>query len=192
MKYAVHMMESELGIAPKIAGNISALLPIGTILITPIIGIYLDTKGKGALLMIVGSILLTLVHLTFALAPLTVNLSIFAIIVLGISFSLIPAAMWPSVPKIIEERYLGSAFAIIFWIQNIGLTLIPMLIGYVLQKTNPGIHERFIAGDPTAIFDYTIPMLIFAFLGLLAIVFAFLLKKDDKKMNYGLDRPNRV
>lgn len=192
LKYAVNMMENRLGIEPDVAGNISALLPVGTIILTPLIGYFLDTRGKGATMMIFGAVLLTVAHLTFALAPLNIALAITSIFVLGIAFSLVPASMWPSVPKIVEERYLGSAYALIFWIQNIGLTLIPMLIGYVLQKVNPGIQERVANGDPTAIYDYKIPMLIFASLGLLAILFGFLLKKEDKRMNYGLEQPNKA
>jgi MFS family permease len=191
LKYAVNMMENRLGIEPNVAGNISALLPVGTIILTPLIGYFLDTRGKGATMMIFGAVLLTVAHLTFALAPLNIALAITAIVVLGIAFSLVPASMWPSVPKIVEERYLGSAYALIFWIQNIGLTLIPMLIGYVLQVTNPGVQERLASGDTTAIYDYKIPMLVFAFLGVLAIVFGFLLKKEDKRMGYGLELPNK-
>jgi hypothetical protein len=99
--------------------------------------------------------------------------------------------MWPSVPKIVEERYLGSAYALIFWIQNIGLLTIPMLIGIILEMVNPGIAERVAKGDPTAIYNYTVPMLIFASLGVLAIFFGWLLIQEDKKKSYGLDMPNK-
>jgi len=183
LKYAVNMMQNKLGVSPSVGGMISGLLPVGTILLTPIVGHFLDRRGKGATLMIFGAALLTLAHLTYALVPVNLPIAVVAIIVLGIAFSLIPAAMWPSVPKIVEERYLGSAYALVFWIQNIGLMFFPWLIGVVLEAVNPGVseHQR----------DYTVPMLIFAGLGACAIVFAFLLKAEDKRMKYGLELPNK-
>lgn len=191
LKYAVNMMQNKLGVTAEVGGYISALLPIGTILLTPIIGHFLDTRGKGATIMIFGSVLLTLAHLTFAIVPLNIVIAVIAIIVLGIAFSLIPASMWPSVPKIVEERYLGSAYALVFFIQNIGLMFFPWLIGVVLEAVNPGVAERVKAGDATAIYDYTVPMLVFAALGLSAILLAFLLLREDKRKNYGLETPNK-
>jgi Na+/melibiose symporter-like transporter len=191
LKYAVHMMQSKLGVDAHIAGKISGLLPVGTILLTPIIGYFLDKKGKGATMMIFGAALLTLAHLTFALVPLTMGIAILAIIVLGIAFSLVPASMWPSVPKIVEERYLGSAYAMVFWIQNIGLMFFPWLIGVVIEAVNPGITEKIQNGDITAIYNYTVPMLVFAGLGVAAIFLAFLLKREDRLKGYGLDAPNK-
>jgi len=191
LKYAVNMMQNKLGIENTIAGYISGLLPVGTIILTPIVGNFLDKKGKGATMMIFGAILLTLAHLTFALIPLNMAFSIVAIVVLGIAFSLVPASMWPSVPKIVEERYLGSAYALVFWIQNIGLWFIPWLIGVVLKAVNPGVAERIQEGDTTAIYNYTVPMLIFAGLGMVAILLGYLLKMEDKRKSYGLDLPNK-
>lgn len=191
LKYAVNMMENKLGIATETGGMISGLLPVGTIILTPLIGYFLDTKGKGATMMIYGAILLTLAHLTFALAPLTVFLAIVAILVIGVAFSLVPASLWPSVPKIVEDRYLGSSYAIIFWIQNIGLWSIPVLIGVVLNAVNPGVADRIASGDTTAIYDYTVPMLIFSSLGFLAIIFGFMLRNLDRKKGFGLDLPNK-
>ena len=190
LKYAVNMMQNKLGVSADVGGFISGLLPVGTILLTPIFGYYLDTKGKGASIMILGATLLTLAHLTFAIIPINIVLAVIAIIVLGISFSLIPASMWPSVPKIVEERYLGSAYALVFWIQNIGLLLIPWLIGVILEAVNPGVTERMQAGDATAVYDYTVPMLVFTGLGASAIVLAFLLRREDKIKGFGLELPN--
>ena len=167
------------------------MLPVGTIILTPIIGNYLDRKGKGATLMIFGAALLTLAHLTFALVPLNMFLAILAIVVLGVAFSLVPASMWPSVPKIVEDRYLGSAYALVFWIQNIGLMFIPWLIGKVLVAVNPGIAERIQAGETGLTYDYTVPMLIFAGLGILAIFLGYMLKREDAKKKYGLELPNK-
>lgn len=191
LKYAVNMMENKLGVSGEVGGYISGLLPVGTILLTPLIGYFLDTRGKGATLMIYGAALLTLAHLTFAIAPVSVALAIVAIVILGIAFSLVPASMWPSVPKIVEERYLGSAYALVFWIQNIGLMFIPWLIGVVLKAMNPGVAERVQQGDPTAVYDYTVPMLIFTGLGLTAVLLGYLLKIEDKRKGYGLELPNK-
>jgi hypothetical protein len=191
LKYAVNMMQNKLGVSPSVGGMISGLLPVGTILLTPIVGHFLDKRGKGATLMIFGAALLTLAHLTFALVPLNTFIAVAAIIVLGIAFSLIPAAMWPSVPKIVEERYLGSAYALVFWIQNIGLMFFPWLIGVVLEAVNPGVAEQVKAGNPQATYHYTVPMLVFAGLGACAIAFAFLLKHEDRRKQYGLELPNK-
>jgi hypothetical protein len=191
LKYAVNMMQNRLGVSPEIGGNISALLPVGTIILTPLFGYLVDTKGKGATFMILGAVLLTVAHLTFALVPLTMGIAILAIMVLGVSFSLVPASMWPSVPKLVEERYLGSAYALIFFIQNLGLMFFPWLIGVVLNAVNPGISERLATGDTSAIYNYTVPMLVFAALGVSAILLGFLLKIYDKKAGCGLELPNK-
>lgn len=128
-------------------------------------------------------------HLIFALYPLSGESSGFvvayaAIVILGISFSLVPAALWPSVPKLVEERYLGSAYSVIFWIQNIGLWAFPIIIGKVLIWTNPGVTA---AGGE---YDYTAPMLIFAGLGVFALLLGLWLKREDKIKHYGLEQPN--
>lgn len=190
LKYAVNMMENKLGISSTLGGYISGLLPVGTIILTPLIGYFLDTKGKGATMMIYGAGLLALAHLTFAFAPLNVALAVVAIVVLGIAFSLVPASMWPSVPKIVEDRYLGSAYALVFWIQNIGLMFFPWLIGVVLKAVNPGVSEKIMAGE-AATYDYTIPMAIFAALGITAMLLGYLLKLEDRRKGYGLEKPNR-
>jgi MFS family permease len=141
--------------------------------------------------MIYGAILLTLAHLTFAFMPNNIAIAVIAIIVLGIAFSLVPASMWPSLPKIVEERYLGSAYALVFWIQNICLMFFPWLIGNVIELVNPGVTEAIQKGDITAVYDFTVPMLIFSCLGVAAIFLAFLLLKEDKRKHYGLELPNK-
>jgi MFS family permease len=140
--------------------------------------------------MIIGSILIILVHFLFAI-PLfnSYFFAIFLILILGIGFSLVPSAMWPSVPKIIPERQLGTAYALIFWVQNIGLWGVPFLIGWVLDKycvTGKVVVE----GSSVTTYNYTLPMLIFMTFGIIALVFAFLLKAEDKKKGYGLELPN--
>lgn len=190
LKYAVNMMQNKLGISGTAGGYIAGLLPVGTILLTPLFGYILDTKGKGASIMILGALLMVIAHLVFALAPLTQALAIMAIIILGIAFSLVPASMWPSVPKIVEDRYLGSAYALVFWIQNIGLMFFPWFVGMVLKWTNPGVAENIAKGINDT-YDYTYPMLVFAALGICAILLGFLLKMEDKKKGYGLELPNK-
>ena len=191
LKYAVNMMQNKLGISAEAGGNIAALLPVGTIILTPVVGHFLDTKGKGATIMIFGAGLMTIAHLIFAFAPLNMAMAILAIVILGIAFSLVPASMWPSVPKIVEERYLGSAYALVFLIQNLGLMAVPMVIGLVRDKANPGVAERMAAGDPTAVYSYTIPMMIFAGLGVCAMFLGWLLVREDKAKGYGLEKANK-
>ena len=190
LKYAVNMMQNKLGVSGTTAGYIAGLLPVGTILLTPLVGTFLDRKGKGATLMIFGALLMVTAHLIFAIAPVSKGLAIFAIVILGVAFSLVPASMWPSVPKIVEDRYLGSAYALVFWIQNIGLMFFPWFVGVVLKWANPGVSDRIAAGDLTATYNYTVPMLVFAALGICAIGLGFLLKMEDKRKNYGLEIPN--
>jgi MFS family permease len=288
--YATDLMINKYNVAPKLAGLIPSLLPFGTILLTPFFGGIYDKKGKGATIMILGSLILILVHGVLALPFLNHWLvAAIMVIVLGIGFSLVPSAMWPSVPKIIPEKQLGTAYAVIFWIQNIGLMSIPLLLGFVLDSTNPDVapnkhivkvavekaftenmpkdvftqkeikesieevtkktvdsivqyakyepidnsqldtaqikndlHIALVnnlenidyslekeqlkkqiiqAGEYTAYqivadnklnlrYDYQADMLIFVTLALLSLIFAFLLKAEDKKKGYGLELPN--
>jgi MFS family permease len=192
LKYASDLMVNKFGVRESLAGLIPALLPFGTMILTPTFGNLYDRKGKGASIMILGACLLILVHFFFAVPFLNNWLfAILLIIVLGIGFSLVPSAMWPSVPKIIPEKQLGTAYAMIFWVQNWGLMGVPALIGWVLDKwciIDPARVENGIHIPPT--YNYTIPMLIFMSLGILALLFAFLLKAEDKKKGYGLQLPN--
>ena len=186
-KFAANMLENRLNISNEAASDIFSWFPIGAMLLTPLLGAFLDHKGKGATMLIIGSVLMCCCHLVFALVPVehfTPFIAYSAIIVLGISFSLVPAALWPSVPKLVANRYLGSAYSVIFWIQNIGLMAFPILIGWSLQITNVGVT------DPKG-YNYTVPMLIFAALGVLAFILAILLKAEDKKKGYGVELPNK-
>lgn len=137
-------------------------------------------------MLILGALLMIVCHLTFAfIVPATqsVLITLAAIIILGISFSLVPAALWPSVPKLIDKKLLGSAYALIFWIQNIGLYAFPMIIGSVLHACNPNVT------DPLK-YDYTVPMLVFVGLGVIAFLLGLYLKVIDKQGGYGLEEPN--
>lgn len=192
-KFATDMLASKLNLDIKDAAAYFSYFPIGAMILTPFIGLFLDRKGLGASMMLYGAILLTVSHLIFALVPtdvFNVPIAIMTIVILGTAFSLVPASMWPSVPKIVEERYLGSAYGSIFWIQNIGLMLVPVLIGWSITASNPGVAEQIIAKVPGAKYDYMIPELIFAGFGVAAIILSFVLKFVDKKKGYGLDIPN--
>jgi MFS family permease len=180
-----------MGYMRQSAESIFAVFPLLAVLITPILGSYVDHKGKAATMLILGSLLLIFCHLTFAFVlPLFkgsavggVAIAYITILVLGSSFSLVPASLWPSVPKLVDAKVIGSAYALIFWIQNIGLWLFPLLIGKVLDKTNPGVT------DPTQ-FDYTAPLVMLACLGVAALLLGFVLKVVDKKKGLGLEEPN--
>ena len=190
LKYAADLMVNKFGVEQSLAGAIPALLPFGNILLTPLFGGIYDKKGKGASIMILGSLILIFVHAMFSL-PIINNwiIAIVLILLLGIGFSLVPSAMWPSVPKIIPEKQLGTAYALIFWVQNWGLMGVPALIGWVLDKyciTGQTVRE----GLTVNTYNYTLPMAIFTCFGVLAVIFAFLLKAEDKKKGYGLEEPN--
>ncbi|MCH5222468.1 MAG: MFS transporter [Muribaculaceae bacterium] len=185
-KYAINMLQCNLGITAQDAGFVFFVFPLGAAAVTPLLGNFLDKKGKGATMLIFGAILMIICHLTFALVlPATQSTIIAygAIILLGISFSLVPASLWPSVPKLVDNKLLGSAYAVIFWIQNIGLYAFPMIIGAVLTATNPGVENPM---D----YNYTVPMLVFASLGVLALILGVTLKALDAKNHYGLELPN--
>ncbi|HQB48488.1 MAG TPA: MFS transporter, partial [Bacteroidales bacterium] len=193
-KFATDMLSSKLDISIKEAAAIFSYFPIGAMILTPFIGAFLDKKGLGASMMLYGAILLTVSHLIFALVPASAfnhTIAYTTIVILGLAFSLVPASMWPSIPKIVEERFLGSAYGLTFWIQNIGLLLVPILIGWSIVVANPGIKELIDAGDTTVKYNYMVPELIFAGFGVLAIIMSLVLKSVDKKKGFGLDLPNK-
>lgn len=180
-----------MGYMRQSAESIFAVFPLLAVLITPILGSYVDHKGKAASMLVLGSLLLIACHLTFAFilpafkgnAIGGIVIAYVTILVLGSSFSLVPASLWPSVPKLVDAKVIGSAYALIFWIQNIGLWLFPLLIGKVLTSTNPGVE------DPTKL-DYTWPLVMLACLGIAALILGLVLKVVDKKKGIGLEEPN--
>ena len=180
LKFATKLMVVKYGIDKDLAGLIPAMLPFGTIFLTPFFGSIYDKYGKGATLMLAGSILLTIVHVTFALPINNWILAIAVMIVLGIAFGLVPSAMWPSVPKIIPMKLLGTAYALIFYIQNIGLSMVPMWIGSVNEANT----------DASGFIDYTESMTLFAGFGVFAIIISLMIIALDKKNGYGLQKPN--
>lgn len=182
LKFATKLMVIKYGVAEDIAGTIPSMLPYGTIVLTPLFGYVYDKVGKGATLMIIGSVLLTVVHAVFALPEVNaVAVAIVMMVLLGIAFGLVPSAMWPSVPKIIPMQLLGTAYAMIFYIQNIGLSMVPIWIGKINQANTD---------EATGLIDYTQTMTTFAGFGVVAIVIAVLLLIEDKKKGYGLQEAN--
>ena len=196
-RYGANMLQCNLdGISAEAASNIFRWFPIGAAVITPFLGNFLDRKGKGATMLIGGAMLLICCHLIFAFVlPETKSalLAYSTIVLLGISFALVPAALWPSVPKIIDEKVLGSAYCLIFWVQNIGLCFVPKLIGSLLTSTNednPAVVAAKAANADFIPYDYTVPLVVFAGFGVLALLIALDLKAVDKKRGYGLEEPN--
>lgn len=176
-RYAPNYVQETLNVSAETAARLFSVFPILAMVLTPFLGAFLDYKGHGATMLIIGAAIMTCCHLGFAfLLPAfpVVWLAVTLILILGVSFSLVPAALWPSVPKIIDANILGSAYCLIFWIQNIGLCLVPLLIGETLDATG----------------GYFVPMLIFSSFGLLAIFFGIWLKVLNSKHNYGLEEPN--
>ncbi|WP_338335755.1 MFS transporter [Marseilla massiliensis] len=192
-----------MGYMRQSAETVFAVFPLLAVGITPILGNYVDHKGKAASMLVVGSLLLIACHLTFAfILPMFkgnavggIIVAYVTILVLGASFSLVPAALWPSVPKLVDAKIIGSAYALIFWIQNIGLWLFPLLIGKVLDQTNPqlvsDLKNGLISPEEAAMsYDYTVPLVMLACLGVAALILGFVLKIVDKKYGYRLEEPN--
>ena len=176
-RYATNFLEVTLNIPTTEAADLFRWFPILAMVLTPFLGAFLDNKGKGATMLMLGAIIMIACHLSFAfLLPAfpSKGLALLLIVVLGVSFSLVPAALWPSVPKIIDPVILGSAYSLIFWIQNVGLCFVPLIIGNALKATG----------------GYVVPMIIFASFGIIAFFMSFLLKVEDKKKGYGLELPN--
>lgn len=176
-RYATNFLEVTLQIPTVEAADLIRWFPILAMLLTPALGSFLDYKGKGASMLMLGALIMIACHLSFAfLLPLYPQkwFALLIVIILGVSFSLVPAALWPSVPKIIDPVVLGSAYSLIFWIQNIGLFFVPLMIGKVLAATG----------------GYTLPMILFALFGVLAFIFSLWLKVEDKRKGYGLEKPN--
>jgi len=192
--------------------KVTSLIPLGTILFTPIFGSIVDKKGKAATLMILGSLLLIFAHLSLSVFN-SVMLGYFGLLALGIAFSLVPAAMWPSVAKIVAENRLGTAYATMFTIQNYGLAAFFWGIGKVLNMVNPAIVAQIQTTRDTLIeqgvsmqeiparidalkltgeippYNYTYPILMLVGLGIISIFLAYQLKRADKRQGYGLEMP---
>ena len=177
-RFATNFLEETLQISNAEAAGLFKWFPILAMVLTPFLGAFIDYKGKGASMMLLGAIIMTVCHCVFAFvlpAYPSKMLALVTILVLGVSFSLVPASMWPSVPKIIDEKVLGSAYCLIFWVQNVGLCLVPLLIGKLRVATN----------------GYLVPMIVFASFGVLAFFLSLALKVEDRRKGYGLELPNK-
>ena len=179
LDFATKLMISKYDVNAELAGMIPAILPFTSIVLTPLFGAWCDKKGRSATMMVVGSVMLTIVLIVFAMPGNSSWLAVTLMCVLGIAFSLLPAALWPAVPKIVPMKQLGTSYSIIYYIQNIGLMLIPVLIGKVLERDTVGEQV-----------DYTHSLVIFAIIGLGAIITAGLLLWMDRRRHYGLEKPN--
>jgi len=199
IKFATGLMVRKFGVSEEYAGLIPSMLPYGTMLLTPVFGRVYDKKGKGATIMIIGSFLILAAHLILAVPVFSQwGIAVFAVLVIGFGFSLVPSAMWPSVPKVIPYRQLGTAYALIFYIQNlVALMFMPWFVGMVLNRfgTTKAMEEQLVDGAKKMVevahYNYMLPELIFAACGVLAVIVAFSLKGADKKHGYGLELPNQ-
>ena len=185
LKYAPDFIYHKYGISRETAGLVASFLPFGTVVFTPLFGLFVDKIGKSASMMIYGSVMLIIIHLLFGLTGFNPYV---LMILLGIAFSLVPAAMWPSVAKIVPEARIGTAYGAMFSLQNLGLFAVPILAGTILDSTNPGVTPEMI--EAGAQLNYTPTILMFVIFGVLGVIFAFLLKWDDKHSGYGLELPS--
>ena len=179
LDFATKLMISKYGVEAELAGAIPSILPYTSIVLTPLFGAWFDNKGRGATMMVIGSVLLTITLFVFAMPLNSSWIAVTLMCVLGIAFSLLPAALWPAVPKIVPMKQLGTSYSIIYYIQNIGLMLIPVLIGKVLERNTVGEQV-----------DYTHSLVIFGIIGVGAIIASSLLLWTDRKRHYGLESPN--
>ena len=189
-RYATNFLESTLEIPTAEAANIFRWFPILAMILTPLLGSFIDYKGKGASMLLYGALIMIICHLSYAFLLPLYPTKIFALlitVILGVSFSLVPAALWPSVPKVIDGKILGSAYSLIFWVQNVGLCFVPKIIGNVLNATNPGVAEarsaamaEGLTGAQLPAYDYTVPMMIFASFGVVAFILGLWLKHEEK------------
>jgi len=175
--FAPDFLLNKFGMTYEASGQISSLLPLGTLLFTPLFGFLIDRYGKAASAMIIGSLVLLMVHLTFTFTTLTPHIPM---ILLGVAFSLVPAAMWPSMVRLVDDKQIGTAYGLMYSIQNLGLWGVPLLAGKILDRTNPVNAETL---------NYTPTMILFIALSFLGLIFALLLKYQDKRKGYGVDLP---
>lgn len=175
--FAPDFFYHKFGISLLESGKITSLLPLGTMLFTPLFGFLVDRKGRSATAMIIGASILLFVHLIFALTTLQPH---FFMVLLGVAFSLVPAAMWPSMVKLVKEKEIGTAYGLMYSVQNLGLWGVPILAGLVLDRANPGAPD---------VLNYTPTILLFAVLSLVGLIFALILKRENSRNNYGVELP---
>ena len=187
-KFATSIIIPRFGLDVNTAAVMISMIPFCTVIGTPLFGILVDKIGKATRWMILGSCFVLVSHLIIAFAPEGSHFfGYFAIALLGIGYSLVPAAMWPSVPKIIPEKNLGTAYSLIYWIQNMGMLLVPIFVGSVLKKyiMETGNHIQEVTAAVRA--EY-----IFIGLGIVAVFVSLLLAASSKKNpQLELDLPNK-
>lgn len=166
LDFATKLMISKYAVDPQLAGTIPAILPFTSIVLTPLFGYMYDRYGFGTVTMMVGSVMLTVVMAGFTLPLSSAGFAVALMVILGIAFSLLPSVLWPSVPKLVPLDNLGTAYSVIYYIQNIGLFAVPMLIGWLLERSRVGETV-----------DFTGPMWVFTFIGIACCVTAVLLHR---------------
>lgn len=179
LDFATKLMIEKYGVSPELAGTIPAILPFTSIVLTPLFGGMYDRMGRGATIMIAGTVMLTVVLMVFALPLHSSALAVAMMFVLGIAFSLLPSVLWPAVPKIVPTSQLGTAYSVIYYIQNIGLMVVPVLIGTILDRNT---HDGHI--------DYSPAMWVFTVIGIAAIIISVMLLGYDRRHHIGLEQSN--
>jgi MFS family permease len=189
LSFLPDLIHNKFHLSLKMSGALSSLMIWGTIIFIPIVGWFIDKKGKIATLLLWGSGLLFFSHLILSLTRLSPYLSIFA---LGLAFTLVPAALWPAVPRVVDEKRVGTAYGIMTWIQSLGILIFPYLAGRITDLSNKGITADMLKRGDAAL-DYTNTSLMFAALGIIGFLFALFLKREDsKKAGFGLQQPEKV
>jgi len=187
-RFATTIIIPRFGIEDSIASIMVSLIPFFTMIFTPIFGLLIDKKGKASRFMIIGSFLVLIAHLIIGFAPGKEFFGYVGLGILGIGYSLVPAAMWPTVPKIIKEKNLGTAYSLIYWIQNMGMLVVPIIVGKIFTRTSAAIADPSVASLKSAVnAEY-----FFVGLAIIAIVVSIILGKSaDKNPHLRIDMPNK-
>ncbi|MCK9625108.1 MAG: MFS transporter [Bacteroidales bacterium] len=187
-RFATSIIIPRFGIDLEIAALMVSLIPFCTMVFTPIFGALVDRKGNATRLMILGSCLVLVAHLIIGFAPSLPFFGYIGVGILGIGYSLVPAAMWPSVPKIIPEKNLGTAYSLIYWIQNMGMLLVPIFVGKIIENTSAKVIEGVDSSVKAAVnAEY-----LFIGLAVVAITVSIILNRSSKNNpQLKLDVPNK-
>jgi len=188
LSFLPDLLHNKFELSLRLSGTLSSIVIWGTIVFIPLVGWFVDNRGRITTLLVYGSMLLALTHLLLALSPLT---PLVGMVMLGLSFTLVPAAMWPAVPRIVDQNRVGTAYGIMTWIQSLGLLLFPLLAGWITDATNHGITTEMLDAG-TGNLDYTYTTLMFAFLAVFGLVFALWLKAEDaRNLSRILENPEK-
>lgn len=179
-KFATSILIPRFDLPAESASLMVSLIPFSTVIFAPLFGSLVDKVGKGTRWMIAGSVLVLIAHIIIAFAPEGVSGFGYAgIAILGVGYSIVPAALWPTVSKIVPEKNLGTAYSLIYWIQNMGMLLVPIAVGFIFRNTESGklaaLHSEYV----------------FLALCVLAIVVSLLYaRSSDRNPDLGLDKAN--